>query len=51
MNIRIQKKFSKYGCKDKVMRKFSVARLQGACEDARERELPRVHLCPLSVST
>ena len=38
---RIGKKFSRHGSKDRLVKRFDVAKLQGACEDRQGRELPK----------
>lgn len=43
MKMRIGKKFSiKHGSKERLVKRFDVAKLQGACEDSQGRELLKV---------
>ena len=39
MKVKLGKKFSRRGSKDRIVKRFDVTKLQGPCQDARGREL------------
>ena len=41
MKMKIGKKFSRRGTKERLVKRFDVAKLQGQCEDVMGRELPK----------